>query len=103
MSGTRLTLIVSVWLRDGDVAGFEAFESKVAKIQAKHGGRIERAIRLTPRDSDEQPFELHIVSFPDEGSLAAYRADEAMQALGPERERLIARTVIVEGRDVPPY
>jgi len=98
----RVVLVVSVWLRDNDIAGFVEFENKIAAIQAKHGGKIERAIRLSEPDGD-RPFEVHVVSFPNQESLASYRSDDDMKPLADERERLIAKTLIVEGRDVEPY
>ncbi|HEX5045958.1 MAG TPA: hypothetical protein VFX89_02465 [Gammaproteobacteria bacterium] len=95
---------MSLWLRDGAVAEFEAFERRVAEIQARHGGRIERAIRATsPLANSTEPFEVHVVSFPDDVSLAAYRSDPETRALADERAAVIARTVIVEGVDVPGY
>jgi len=100
----RKILVVSLWLRDGAVAEFEAFERRVAKIQARHGGRIERAIRATsPEANAAEPFEVHVVSFPDDASLAAYRADPETRALADERAAIIARTVIVEGVEVGGY
>ncbi|HET8696048.1 MAG TPA: hypothetical protein VFO94_01105 [Gammaproteobacteria bacterium] len=99
----RKVLVVSLWLRAGvAAAALEAFERRVAKIQARHGGRIERAIR-TGDASASAPFEVHVVSFPDDASLAAYRADPEIRALAELRASLIARTEIVEGVDVPVY
>jgi len=98
----RVVLVVSLWLNDGMVAEFEAFEREIAKIQQRHGGRIERAIRLGRQD-DDTPFEVHVVSFPDAERLAAYRADPAMSALAERRTRIFRRTVIAEGYDVGPY
>ena len=104
MTSARKILVVSLWLRDGAVAEFEAFERRVAKIQARHGGRVERAIRATsPQANAAEPFEVHVVSFPDEASLAAYRADPETRALADERAAIIARTVIVEGVDAGGY
>ena len=96
---------MSLWLRDGTaVAEFEAFERRVAKIQARHGGRIDRAIRATsPQANAAEPFEVHVVSFPDDASVAAYRADPETRALADERAGIIARTVIVEGAEVGGY
>ena len=100
----RKILVVSLWLRDGVVAEFEAFERRVAKIQARHGGRIERAIRCTSAQANgSEPFEVHVVSFPDDASLAAYRADPETRALAEQRAAIIVRTVIVEGGDVQAY
>jgi hypothetical protein len=96
-----LLLIVTIWLRTDDIAAFEEFERKAASIMRSYGGKIERAIRLDSAPGG--PFEIHIVSFPDEGSFDGYRADPATLALASERERLIARTEIVRGRDILPY
>ena len=102
--GGRKVLVVSLWLRDGAVAEFEAFERRVAKIQARHGGRIERAIRATsPQANASEPFEVHVVSFPDDASVAAYRADPETKALAQVRASIIARTEIVEGVDIQAY
>ena len=99
----RVVLIVSLWLQEGAVEAFEAFERRVVKIQARHGGRIERAVRLSAPNDADAPFEVHIVSFPGADSLAAYRADPEMQALAPERAAIFRRTVIHEGREAGPY
>ena len=99
-----LVLLASLWLKDGDVAGFEAFERRAAAVMARHGGRIERAIRVdratVPADA---PFEIHVVSFPDRAAFDAYRADPATQALAAQREAVIARTVVLVGKDAVPY
>jgi hypothetical protein len=39
-------LVASLWIRDGRVAEFEAYERKAARIMRRHGGAIERAIRV---------------------------------------------------------
>lgn len=95
--------IVSLWLQPGaSAADFEAFEHKAAAAMALQGGRIERAVRL--REGGEgAPFEVHLVSFPDAAAFEAYRASPEAQALAAERERVIARTEILEGREAGPY
>ncbi len=98
----QMVLVVSLWLRDGDVAGFEAFERQAARLMARHGGRIERAIRRGAGSPDD-PFEIHIVTFPTPAAFAAYRADPDTSMLAPLRETLIARTTIVAGHDVQGY
>lgn len=98
----KITLVVSVWLKNADIEAFEAFERRIAKIQARHGGRIERAIRLEA-PGDNLPFEIHVVTFDSPAKLADYRADPEMKTLAAERDALIAKTVIAEGRDIEPY
>lgn len=99
----KVTLIVNVWLRTDDVAAFEAFEGRIAKIQARHGGRIARAVRIDGPAGGELPFEVHVVEFESPEALAAYRADPEMGELAAERDAIIAKTVIAEGHDVGPY
>ena len=99
-----ILLLVNIWLKNNDVDAFQAFESKVARIQARHGAKLERAIRLDNPDQDPGvPFEVHVVGFASREQLAAYRADAAMRELAAERDRIIARTMIVEGCDVDLY
>ena len=45
MSKPRYVRIVSLWIQPGQEVAFEAFEQKAARIMARHGGRIDRAIR----------------------------------------------------------
>ena len=90
--------MVSLWLRNDDVRAFEEFEKRTAKVLARHGGRIERVIRSTKADA-ETPFEIHIVSFPDQQSYADYGSDPEAQELAAEREKIISRTTVVEGFD----
>ncbi len=103
MSG-RTILVASLWIRAGAVAEFEAFERRVAAIQAKHGARIERAIRVTGSAANEaDPFEVHVVSFPSAQALAAYREDSDLTALAELRATIFTRTTFVVGTDVPLY
>jgi hypothetical protein len=97
----RLVLVVSLWLKGGDVAGFEAFEHATAEIMATHGGRIDAAVR-SAADS-EGPFEVHLVSFPSAAAFDAYRGDPRAVDLQPLRERVIARTEVWRGAAVPAY
>ena len=98
---SRLTLIVSIWLTDNDVAGFEAFERQAAAIMAAHGGRVDSVVRCGGEGS--APFEVHIVSFPDATAAGAYRADPRLAKLLPLRERVIARTEVWTGQQRTAY
>jgi len=90
-----VTLVVSLWLKGDDVAGFEAFERAAADIMAKHGGRIEHVVRRA--EPGDGPFEVHVVTFPSDAALRAYREDPRLEKLAALRARLIARTEILQG------
>ena len=100
----RTILVASLWIRADAVAEFEAFERRVAGIQARYGARIERAIRVAgPAANAAEPFEVHVVSFPSEQALAAYRADPDVAALAELRATIFTRTTFVVGADVAVY
>ena len=98
---SRLTFIVSIWLKDNDVAGFESFERQAAAIMAAHGGRVENVVRCGGEGG--VPFEVHVVSFPDAAAAGAYRADPRLVKLLPLRDRVIARTEVWTGQQRSAY
>ena len=83
----RTILVASLWIRAGAVAEFEAFERRVAG----------------PAANAAEPFEVHVVSFPTEQALAAYRADPDLAALAELRATIFTRTTFVVGADVAAY
>jgi uncharacterized protein (DUF1330 family) len=103
----RYIRVVSLWIHKGQEAAFDAFEREAARIMARHKGRIDSAVRLTPsKDAGQQdatPYELHIVSFPDQAAYESYLADPAAQALREKRSQIISRTVLMAGREAGPY
>jgi uncharacterized protein (DUF1330 family) len=103
----RYVRVVTLWVHKGQEAAFEAFEREAARIMARHKGRIDSAVRLTPPEgagpNDATPFEIHIVSFPDKAAAEAYAADPAILALREKRNQIISRTVLMEGREAGPY
>jgi len=98
---SRVTFIVSIWLKDNDVAGFESFERQAAAIMAGHGGHVETVVRCGGEGG--APFEVHVVSFPDAAAAGAYRADPRLAKLLPLRERVIARTEVWAGQQRSAY
>jgi hypothetical protein len=103
----RYIRIVSLWIRPGQEAAFEAFEREAVRIMAKHKGRIDQAIRMTPPENagpdDANPYEIHIVSFPDKSFADAYAADPDTLALRERRSRIISHAVLMSGREAGPY
>jgi len=99
--------LVSLWVHKGQEAAFDAFEREAARIMARHQGRIDTAVRLTPPPgagpADATPYEVHVVSFPDQAAFDAYTNDPATLALRERRARIISRTVVLAGREAGPY
>jgi hypothetical protein len=74
----RLTLLLLARLPAGRLADFDAYEARVLPLLAEHGGRLERRLRAV-----DGSLEAHVVSFPGEAELAAYRADPRRAAAAP--------------------
>ena len=102
--GEAPLLVVSLFIHPGQEDAFRRFETAAARIMARHGGRIERVIRPTGSPTgDPLPHEIHLVAFPDDAHIAAYRADPDLAALAPLRQAAIARTIIVAGVEEEAY
>jgi antibiotic biosynthesis monooxygenase (ABM) superfamily enzyme len=98
----RHVLVISLWVHPGQEAAFEAFEREAARLMARHGGRIDQAVRIA-RGQGEAPHEIHVVSFPDEAAYQAYGADPYTAALREGRAKIISRTAVLEGQEAGRY
>jgi len=92
-----LVLIVQLWVNENTVAEFEEYEKAASIVMKTYGGKVERVIRRLPTSPSEEPFETHVVSFPNTEQFEAYRQDPVMVDLIPTRDRLILRTVVHRG------
>lgn len=109
---SRYILVVSLWVYPGQEEAFEAFERDAAQLMAKHGGRIDSAIRiepdLTPPADGPPPHEVHIVSFPNLAAAGALRAGPGSGGAegAPRRDhladgaarRVYRRTLLIRAR-----
>ena len=76
------------------VAAFAEYEAAVLPLLVDHGARLERRLRAA-----DGRLEVHVLAFPDEGALAAYRDDPRRAALAPLLARSGARTELHEMSD----
>jgi antibiotic biosynthesis monooxygenase (ABM) superfamily enzyme len=101
MAPPPLYIVVRLWIHRDLEAEFEAYERKVSRIMARYGGVIERAIRTS--GSNDDPFEVHLLSFPTRELYDAYRDDPERRSLSGEREGIITKTDIFVGTPGPIY
>ena len=71
----RLTLVVALFVHPAREADFERFETAATAVMGRHGGRVERRIRIGARTDPGEPDEVHVVTFPDEASFDRYGRD----------------------------
>lgn len=92
---------VTLYVREGQEAGFEAYERLALARLVGHKGRVVAKMRCAPRASDaREPYEFHLLSFPSEASFSSFVASGA--AYQEERDRWIAKTTIVAGAALSP-
>jgi uncharacterized protein (DUF1330 family) len=100
---TPTVVVASLWIREGRVAEFEAYERKASRIMKRYGGTIERAVRIEAGTALDRPFEVHLVSFPSPAMFDAYRADTELITLSHEREAVITKSLVLVGASGPAY
>jgi antibiotic biosynthesis monooxygenase (ABM) superfamily enzyme len=100
-----LYILVRLWIRRGLETEFEAYERKVSRIMARYGGAIERAIRTSsaPDDGSDEPFEVHVLTFPSRELYDAYVDDAERRSLSDERASIIINTDSLVGTQGPTY
>ncbi|WP_448319361.1 hypothetical protein [Streptomyces sp. CO7] len=90
-----VTYLMLARLPEGGVGAFDAYESAVLPLLAEYGGRLERRMRTM-----DDRLEAHLVSFPTEDALDAYRADPRRAAAAPLLESSGAEVQLLAVRDV---
>jgi antibiotic biosynthesis monooxygenase (ABM) superfamily enzyme len=105
MATSPLYILVRIWIRRGLDTEFEAYESKVSRIMARYGGVIERAIRTTGASDEgsDEPFEVHVLKFPNRDLYAAYLDDAERRSLSEERTGIVTNSDILVGTPGPTY
>lgn len=92
----KVTLCVLLWARPGTEAGLISYEDQVLSFVPGHGGRVVQRARGS--GADGQPLEIQLLEFPSAAALDAYRADDCRTSLAAERDRVIARTDVIQVR-----
>ena len=91
-----LTLCVLLWARPGAEDGLIIYEDYILGIAAEHGGRVLQRARGSGIDG--QPLEIQLLEFPSAPCLDAFMTDDRRQARAGERERVIAKTEVIQVR-----
>ncbi len=82
-----------------DADRYREYQSKVAEIVARHGGRyLSRGNRVIPLSADWNPERMILLEFPGERNIREWLASPEYRAIAPLREAgAAARAVILEG------
>jgi uncharacterized protein (DUF1330 family) len=101
--GQESLLVVAILtIRPGAAGQFREFETRAARILARHGGSVERTVAVEPSVADEQR-EVHLLRFPSKEAFARYRTDAELASLAELRSASVAHTEMLIGREGPQY
>jgi len=95
----KVTLCVLLWARAGTEAGLISYEDQVLSLVPGHGGRVVQ--RARGGGTGGQPVEIQLLEFPSAAALDAYMADDRRTSLAAERDRVVARTEVIQVQLVP--
>ena len=95
----KVTLCVLLWARPGTEAGLISYEDRVLSLVPGHGGRVVQ--RARGGGTGGQPLEIQLLEFPSAAALDAYMADDRRTSLAAERDRVIARTEVIQVQLIP--
>ena len=90
----KLTLCILLWSRPGAEDGLTAYEDLVLRLVPEHGGRVLQRARGS--GTAGQPLEIQLLEFPSAQALDAFMTDDRRQLLAAERDKVIAKTEIIE-------
>ena len=88
-----MTLCVLLWANAGTEDALTAYEDTMLALVSQHGGRVLQRARSS--GADEQPLEIQLLEFSSARALEGYMTDERRTALADERDRVIARTQVI--------
>src|SRR5215467_2916933 len=89
-----LTLCILLWAHPGAEEALTAYEDQVLAFVPDHGGRVLQRARSS--GAGGYPLEIHLLEFPSPQALDDYVADGRRAALAGDRDRVIARTEVIE-------
>ena len=90
-----------IYVRPGEEAVFDEFESHAIPIISKYRGELVLRIRPEPdaiiSAAIDQPYEIHIVSFESDADFQAFAQDEERKRFLHLKERSIQSSMLIKG------
>ncbi|HMR43017.1 MAG TPA: DUF1330 domain-containing protein [Saprospiraceae bacterium] len=93
-----------IYIRPGQEAVFDQFESVAIPLISKYGGRLLLRLRPDPNSivesSIEMPYEVHLVTFENESDFARFMQDEERKQFLHLKEASIRSAILVKGQQL---
>lgn len=100
METTQLIFTQLIYLKPGGATAFEAFEAVAIPLIAKYNGQL--LFRVRPGagafiEGIEQPYEIHLVSFPTEADFEAFGRDPERKTVLHLKDQSVEKIVLIKG------
>ncbi|MCB4806931.1 DUF1330 domain-containing protein [Tamlana sp. 62-3] len=90
-----------IYIKEGQEAIFNEFESVAIPIISKYNGRL--VLRVRPNKNSlieakiEQPYEIHLVEFDTEEDFENFKKDEERKQFLHLKEQAIQTSILIKG------
>jgi hypothetical protein len=93
-----------IYLKEGQEAVFNKFESFAIPIIPKYNGKLELRIRPIKdtiiESSIEQPYEVHLVSFKTEEDFERFKMDEERKQYLHLKQQSVRVAILIKGNEL---
>jgi uncharacterized protein (DUF1330 family) len=90
-----------IFVKPGKEAEFNSFEEKVLPLLKDHNGELLYRIRPAKEgfieNSQEPPYEVHLVSFKNKAGFESYAKDPRRLAFLAMKNNSVERIILIEG------
>jgi hypothetical protein len=90
-----------IFVKSGQESIFHAFEDQVLPLLSDHEGELLYRIRPAKEsfiaNSEELPYEVHLVSFKNKAGFESYARDPRRLACLDQKNASVERIVLIEG------
>ncbi len=97
-------LTMMIFVKDGKEDVFHQYEDKVLPLLKQYNGRLIYRLRPTIQDfitiEEEQPYELHFLSFETEQDFQNFGNDEQRKSFIHLKQNAIKATFLVKGSKI---
>ncbi len=97
-----ISMVVLLKAGTDGLPGLRRYEEQILPILREHGGKL--IVAFNPMDTGaDAPDEIHVIQFPSEQKLQAYRDDARTLSLSAQRQTAIASTTVYASNQVIEY
>lgn len=94
-----------LFIKEGQETAFHEYENAVLPILQAYNGTLIHRIRPTSdsyigTSTEEQPYEIHLISFPTEEDFKSYLLDPKRSSFNELKEKAIEYSLVYKGMKI---